>query len=163
MIPNLFTSTTSFLMKSQIKSLIFTALLAAVCAFAMSAVLPTSVSDILTQSTWTEMESWKDKDGDGNFTFDTDSCQADNNWLFRPNGTFEMTEDVRKCEPDMPYLDTIPGTWTLKSNQTVLSLGFDEFDLDFQIDAIGQNEIILHIMDIENPNTPTWEKIILRR
>lgn len=150
-------------MKLQHKFLIFSGLLIAACTLTISAILPTSVSDILTQSVWTEMESYKDKDGDGNFVFDTDSCQADNNWLFRMDGTFETTEDVIKCEPDMPFLDTISGNWTLKSNQTVLSLGFDEFDLDFQIDAIGQNEIYLFIMDSEDPNVLPWEKIILRR
>ncbi len=150
-------------MKQLFKFLTITALPFILCALFISAACPPGISDILTQSIWTEMESWKDKDGDGIFTFDTDSCQADNNWLFRPNGTFEMTEDVRKCEPDMPYLDTISDTWTLKSNQTVLSLDLIEFDLDFQIYAVGQNEITLHIMDTDNPNTPTWEKIILRR
>jgi hypothetical protein len=150
-------------MKPHLKSLIFKALPVLVCVLAFSAIYPTSVSDILTQSIWTEMESYKDKEGDGNFVFDTDSCQADNNWLFRTDGTFETTEDVVKCEPDMPFLDTVSGTWTLKNNQTVLSLGFDEFDLDFHIDAIGQNEIYLFIMDSESPNAPSWEKIILRR
>ncbi|MBV6443634.1 MAG: hypothetical protein EPGJADBJ_05417 [Saprospiraceae bacterium] len=147
----------------HLKSLIFNALLLIVYAFTISAVFPTDVSDFLTQSLWTQMESYKDKEGDGNFVFDTDSCQADNNWLFRPDGTFEMTEDVRKCEPDMPFLDTLSGNWSLKNNQTVLSLDLTEFDLDFQIDAIGPNEVILHIMDTENPNTPAWEKILLRR
>lgn len=109
------------------------------------------------------MESYKDKEGNGNFAFDTDSCQADNDWLFRPDGSFELTEDAIKCEPDIPNLDTIFGTWTLKDNQTILSLGFDEFDLDFLIDAVGQNEIHLFILDAENPTAPTWEKIILRR
>ena len=124
----------------------------------------TGTEDILTQSIWTGMESWKDKDSDGNFSFDTDSCQADNNWLFRPDGTFEMTEDVIKCEPDMPFLDTIVGNWLLKSNQTVLSLDLTEYDVDFQIFAIGEHELILHILDADNPTIePTWEKIILRR
>lgn len=139
------------------------ALLIVVCASAISAVLPVGVGDILTQSVWTEMESWTDKNSDGVFVFDTDSCQADNNWLFRSNGTFMMTEDVRKCEPDMPFLDTISGNWLLKNNQTVLSLDLTEDDVDFQIIAIGEHELILHIMDTGNPTAVTWEKIILRR
>lgn len=123
----------------------------------------TDTEDILTQSVWTEMESWKDKDGDGVFAFETDSCQADNNWLFMPDGTFEMTEDNKKCEPDMPYLDTIDGNWTLKNNQTVLSLDLSEYDIEFQIFAIGEHELILHIMDNDNPTASPWEKIILKR
>ena len=125
----------------------------------------TGTEDILTQSIWTDMESWKDKDGDGVFTFDTDSCQADNNWLFRPNGTFESTEDVRKCEPDMPFLDTVSGNWLLQNNQTILKLTFPDGsdEIVFQIFAVGEHELILHITDPDNVTVPAWEKVILRR
>lgn len=139
-------------------------LLAATCCIMLVAfIMPDNTSDLLTQSPWTEMESWKDEDGDGVFTFDTDSCQADNNWIFHTDGSFETLEDVIKCEPDMPFLDTIAGTWTLKNNQTVLSFDLVEYDVDFQIFAIGEHELILHIMDVDNLTTPSWEKIILRR
>lgn len=119
--------------------------------------------ETLTQSIWTEMESWKDKDGDGVFVLEMDSCQADNNWYFKVDGTFEMTEDFLKCEPDMPYLDTLSCNWLLRENETVLSLTTDESDLDFQIYAIGEHELILYLVDLNSPSTPSWEKIILRR
>lgn len=125
--------------------------------------LTTSTIDILTQGIWTNMESWKDEDGDGIFVYKTDSCEADNNWHFMPDSTIELTEDVLKCEPDMPFLDTISCQWFLKSNETVLCFRTDESDLDFQIFAIGEHELILFVTDTEYPNTPSWEKIILRR
>ena len=150
-------------MNPYFKSLIVVTLLLIVSASTISAGFFTSVSGLLTQSIWNETESWRDEDGDGLFVFDSDSCQADNNWLFRSDGTFQMTENIRKCEPDMSFLDTINATWSLKSNETILSLGFKEFDVDYEIIAIGEHEIILHIKDSDNPTAPTWEKMILRR
>lgn len=131
----------------------------------ISAACPLGVSDILTQSIWTSMESWKDEDGDGVFVLEMDSCQADNNWLFRADSTLVMTEDALKCEPDMPYLDTITCGWFLKNDETVLALAIEDGgeELDFQIFAVGEHELVLHIMDSDNPTIAPWEKIILRR
>lgn len=125
----------------------------------------TEITSILTHAVWTQMESWKDTDGDGIFNFDTPDCQADNHWDFHADGSFLLTEDSLKCEPDLPFLDTLSCSWNLTNNETVLGLSMpaSQEEMDFQIIAIGDQEIILHLIDPEYPNEPVREKIILRR
>ncbi|MBK8192890.1 MAG: hypothetical protein IPK76_06700 [Lewinellaceae bacterium] len=131
--------------------------------FSLETRITSQTSDLLAQSAWTETDFWKDEDGDGVFIYDTDSCQADNNWRFNADSALVITEGVLKCEEDMPYLDTIYFNWLLKNNETVLSMISKESDLDFQIFAIGEHELILYLIDPENTAAPTREKIILRR
>ena len=125
----------------------------------------TGTADTLTQNIWTSIESWKDDNSDGIFTLDMPDCQMDNNWHFKTDSTLEITEDVVICEPDLPFLDTLSSVWSLKENETVLGLQFpaSEEELEFQIFAIGENELILHFIDPDYPNDPVREKIILKR
>jgi hypothetical protein len=126
---------------------------------------PLTVTEILTQSTWTSVESWTDKDFDGIFVMDTLICRSDNDWLFAQDGYFQISEDFLRCEEEPPYVDTIPGTWSLYQNSSMLSLDIGQGGdiVNLRIHAIGPNELILHNSGTDDPDDPIYEKLILRR
>ncbi len=123
-----------------------------------------TTSDLLTQSPWTSMETWDDWDGDGVFTRKNEPFEDDNNWNFLPDKTYFLTEDTLVCEPELP-LDTITAEWGLLNNDKVLRLSFFQGAevLDFNIYSVGENEIVLYVVDDDNPTGPVREKVTLRR
>lgn len=127
---------------------------------------PSPTSALLTQSTWTSTETWDDFDADGTFILDTTACKRDNHWAFLSDSTFMVTEDSLQCEPELTFLDTIRGEWTLENNDTRLKLSFadgaEEFSMN--VHAIGPHELMLHFSGSEDPNDPVVrQRIILRR
>jgi hypothetical protein len=126
---------------------------------------PLTVSEILTQSTWTSVETWRDENFDGVFVKDTFPCQSDNDWAFAANSNISIFEDSLRCEEEPPYMDTISGTWNLTQNSTLISmdLGTGGDEIQFKIYAIGPSELILLSSGTDDPDDPTYEKLILRR
>lgn len=137
------------------------------CAFSMLyAFKYWNVRSILTSTPWTSVETWNDFDSDGTFVLDTMQCRQDNDWVFSLTGSLMIIEDSLSCEPDMPYLDTIRGFWTMENNDTRLKFSFisggNESNMDLH--SIGPNEVEFHFSDSEDPNdTVTRQRIILRR
>lgn len=121
---------------------------------------------ILTSAPWTSIETWDDFDADGTFVLDTLQCHNDNHWLFLNNGNLLITEGLIKCEPEMTFLDTILGQWTLENNDTRLKISFSggEDGFSMNIYAVGPNEVTFRFSGSENPNDPlVRQRVILRR
>ncbi len=125
----------------------------------------TELSELLTQSTWISYEYWTDFNGDGNFVQTTQSCESDNQWSFSSDQTFSVIEYEQVCLSDLPELDTVSGVWGLDAQEDYLTLDLPAgaTQLYFKIYSVGQGEIILDVIDLEDINAPTRERIILRR
>lgn len=136
-----------------------------ICLFASSFATSTALSDILTQDAWTSYEIWTDEDGDGVFIQTTEDCESDNSWAFSTDQTFVIDENDLMCLPESPELDTISGNWVVGAQDIYLGLFLANgaVELYFQVYAVGQNEIILDLVDPENLNAPPSERVVLRR
>lgn len=130
---------------------------------AIEALSVSPTSDLLIQSPWTNMETWEDWDGDGTFILKNMPCENDNNWIFQPDSTFALLEDSIKCDPELP-LDTIETIWYLQQHETMLTLSFAEGgQINFEIHSLGQHELILDVMEEDDLNGPTRQRVKLFR
>ena len=125
-----------------------------------------NVRSLLTSYPWTSVETWNDFDADGIFVLDTAACRMDNHWSFFLNGNVMITEGPIKCEPDLPFLDTISGQWTLENNDTRLKILFagGEDQMGMVLYSIGPNVVEFHFSGSENPNDlVVRQRVILHR
>lgn len=123
-----------------------------------------NTSSMLTSSPWTSVENWDDFDGNGTFVMDTIQCHNDNHWIFSSNGNLLITEGLIACDLESPWLDSIPGQWTLTNNDTRLKIDFTGGEMYLTIADIGADHVVFFLSGTEDPNDMTVrQRIILHR
>ncbi len=145
------------------KNLFFVGLFASIALTASKSWGP---GEVLVSSPWLKVETWDDFDADGTFIMDTIACKQDNHWIFLEGGKLLITEHLLKCEPELPFLDTIRGQWALENNEQRLKISFAGGEEGFSMNVryIMENEAAFLFSGSENANDPVVrQRIILRR
>ncbi len=121
---------------------------------------PKSKTVLLTQSIWklqsVSVDLNKDGTGDADATSYFQSCDLDNTYNFKTDGTGIMDEGATICDSADPQ--TQPFTWTFTTNETILSGNFKFSNGDATL--ISLNDTNLVVSYDNNFGTPTSYRII---
>jgi hypothetical protein len=100
---------------------------------------------LLTQSAWKvqslSVDLNKDGTGDADATSYFQSCDLDNTYSFKTDGSGTTDEGATKCNPDNPQ--TASFTWLFKSGETILSGNFTLLNGDASIISINDTSLVI--------------------
>ena len=101
-------------------------------------------AQLLAQGTWKFDKAGIDADKNGTIDQDSppDACSADNFFTFSSDGTGVMDEGATKCDGADPQ--TVPFTWVLKNNDTVINAGDLSDNTDATILALDDNQLVVY-------------------
>ena len=111
-----------------------------------------SVTELLTENTWhiTQYQYRANTTDPWDIDPITDPCELDNIFTFLTSGNYTFTEGPTKCDPTDPDLiDT--GLWALLNNDTTLRLTSGSDTIDFTIDQIDENSLMITYFDSSGP------------
>jgi hypothetical protein len=108
--------------------------------------------EILTGSTWTVTARTSAGVADT-----LEACETDDRIKFNTNGTAVTDQGAVKCDPTDPQ--TSSGTWSLSSDEKVLTLSEDGISIALNITSISSNKIQVSFTDpiFGIQGTQTWE------
>ena len=127
---------------------------------------PPSKTDLLTTSQWKITAFTVDPaipvfDTQGNITgFTTDmfpymeSCSKDDTFKFKSDNTVEFDEGALKCDTTAPQ--TTSGTWSFKTNETILSIIEDGSLQDYTLMELTESSLKMKYSQTDGSDTYTF-------
>jgi hypothetical protein len=108
---------------------------------------PKTVKDILVDGVWTNVQYGEDLNGNakpdaGEFET-TDACEADDLFDFVDNGTLNIDDGPKKCDPFYPTSESY--NWSLGNNDKdlILSHAGYGFTSTFKIVSLSNSELVI--------------------
>ena len=110
---------------------------------------PKTKTELITLKAWKYNDAKIDADNNG--TGDQaipagviEACQTDNNITFATSGSGTIDEGPTKCDASDPQ--SVPFTWSFKSNETIINFSsplFVGFGGDFKIISLTETELVI--------------------
>jgi len=116
--------------------------------------------DLLTKAPWI-MRSDQFINASGQYSEEIQDCQRDDTWTFKTDDTYDFMDNADKCDP-LHSLDYSSG-WALVEKEAVLVFKFVFDEYRYRIITINETTLVLHKINIYNPNKPTVQKITFNR
>ena len=83
-----------------------------------------------------------------------DQCSKDDLDRFESNGIYKFDEGLTKCNVNDPQ--TVTGTWSFNSNQTIITVTVNGNTSSFNVESIGESTMKANTVYNDGANNYTW-------